>query len=337
MKKLLTILITASLAMAAGAIAQQDEASPSPKKKKQMQGEHHPANEAAPANEAHPAREGRPGNQRPQNRKAMRQERAPANAPAETKNAPAETKDAAQPMATAAPAETTRPHGKNANARKHPGAHAAEADKAANPAPATAQTPAPAAAQANSPANQPPKKMNARAKKPAPEVVQKVKTEHANFKAKPEPAKVPTVTFNESYRINGAQQWQGPQYEVFRTYRPERHDQNWYRSHYSRVEIIAGGAYYFNNGFWFPAWGYNPAYQYYAYDAPIYVGSRAEPPDRVIADVQAILQQEGYYKGEVDGLLGPLTREALVGYQTDNGLYATAVIDEPTLNSLDLG
>ncbi len=80
-----------------------------------------------------------------------------------------------------------------------------------------------------------------------------------------------------------------------------------------------------------------PPIRYYAYDAPIYVGSRAEPPDRVIADVQAVLQSEGYYKGEVDGLLGPLTREALIEYQTDNGLYATATIDEPTLASLDLG
>ena len=35
------------------------------------------------------------------------------------------------------------------------------------------------------------------------------------------------------------------------------------------------------------------------------------PPDQVIADVQAALQQMGYYQGEVDGLLGPMTREAL--------------------------
>ena len=56
----------------------------------------------------------------------------------------------------------------------------------------------------------------------------------------------------------------------------------------------------------------------------------------MIADVQAVLQQQGYYKGEVDGLLGPLTRDALTQYQNDNGLYATAIIDEPTLQSLGL-
>jgi peptidoglycan hydrolase-like protein with peptidoglycan-binding domain len=45
----------------------------------------------------------------------------------------------------------------------------------------------------------------------------------------------------------------------------------------------------------------------------------------------------GYYMGEVDGLLGPLTREALTSYQADQGLATTAVIDEPTLDSLGMG
>jgi peptidoglycan hydrolase-like protein with peptidoglycan-binding domain len=67
------------------------------------------------------------------------------------------------------------------------------------------------------------------------------------------------------------------------------------------------------------------------------VGHHAEPPDKVIADVQAVLQDMGYYTGEVDGLLGPLTREALTAYQTDNGLATTAAIDQPTLDSLGMG
>ena len=57
----------------------------------------------------------------------------------------------------------------------------------------------------------------------------------------------------------------------------------------------------------------------------------------MIADVQAELQQMGYYRGEVDGLLGPLTREALTAYQADQGLMQTAVIDQPTLDSLNMG
>ena len=126
------------------------------------------------------------------------------------------------------------------------------------------------------------------------------------------------------------------QYEVFRSYHPEWHDQGWYHSHYNRVELIGGGYYFWNAGYWYPAWGYSPSAQYYAYDGPIYVGQHAEPPDKVIADVQAVLQQMGYYTGEVDGLLGPLTREALTAYQADQGLTQTAAIDEPTLDSLGM-
>ena len=165
---------------------------------------------------------------------------------------------------------------------------------------------------------------------------QQIKQQHVNFRAQPRPDKVPAVTFSQGYRIQGSESWQGPQYEVYRSYHPERHDRGWYSSHYTRVELIGGGYYYWNNGYWYPAWGYDSSAEYYAYDAPIYVGHRAEPPDRVIADVQAALQQMGYYQGEVDGLLGPLTRQAVADYQADQGLVATAVIDEPTLDSLGM-
>jgi Putative peptidoglycan binding domain len=165
---------------------------------------------------------------------------------------------------------------------------------------------------------------------------QTIKQEHVNFRAQARPDRVPAVTFSQNYRIEGSDRWQGPQYEVFRSYHPERHDRNWYHSRYQRVELIGGGYYYWNSGYWYPAWGYDPGNEYYAYDAPIYVGHHAEPPDRVIADVQAELQQMGYYQGEVDGLLGPLTREALQAYQADQGLEVTAVIDEPTLDSLGM-
>ena len=228
------------------------------------------------------------------------------------------------------------------------------ASSSITPAPAktTAATPAPAKAVATPAAAAPvnaapsvsqtsqtkaPVNPAAAAKKPDPQKVQQIKPQHVNFHAQPKPDKVPAVTFSASYRVQGSEQWQGPQYEVYRSYHPERHDQGWYRSRYQRVELIGGGYYYFNNGYWYPAWGYNPTDEYYAYDAPIYVGKQAEPPDKVIADVQAVLQEMGYYKGEVDGLLGPLTREALTGYQADQGLVATAVIDEPTLDALGMG
>jgi len=208
---------------------------------------------------------------------------------------------------------------------------AAETSGSAAAAGTNAAPPAPAAGQQNAQAN-----AGAKMKKPAPQQVQQAKSQRANFRAQPKPQQVQAVTFNQNHRIEGSDRWQGQQYEVFRSYHPEWHDAGWYNSHYPNVTLIAGGYYFFNQGYWYPAWGYNASSQYYAYDGPIYVGQRAQPPDQVIAQTQDLLQQMGYYTGEVDGLLGPMTREALTAYQADNGLAPTAAIDQPTLDSLGL-
>ena len=140
------------------------------------------------------------------------------------------------------------------------------------------------------------------------------------------------------YRIQNSQNWSGPQYRVFQNYRPQWHDRTWWRSRYSnRIVLIGGGYYYWNSGYWYPAWGYDSAYSYYPYDGPIYVGNNQVPFDRVLANVQNAFQEQGYYRGEVDGLMGPLTREALANYQRDHGLVSTAALDQPTLASLGLG
>lgn len=165
--------------------------------------------------------------------------------------------------------------------------------------------------------------------------VQTIRAQHHNFRAV-QNTSVNSVRFNQNYRITNAQNWSGPRYNVFRTYHPQWHDQGWWRSHHNHLTLIAGGWYYFNAGYWYPAWGYNEAESYYPYDGPIYSGPSARPADQVVADVQAALQEQGYYKGQVDGLLGPLTRQALAEYQTAAGLYATETIDEPTLESLGL-
>ena len=120
---------------------------------------------------------------------------------------------------------------------------------------------------------------------------------------------------------------------MFRNYKSEWHDQNWWRGHYgNNITFVFGAPYYWNAGYWFPAWGYTPN-AYYAWDGPIYAHNRL-PPDQVIANVQSALQQQGYYRGEVDGLIGPLTRGAIADYQRDHGLYTTSTIDQPTLQSL---
>lgn len=158
---------------------------------------------------------------------------------------------------------------------------------------------------------------------------------HVDFRAT-RSASIVGVTFNQEYRITAATNWKGPHYEVYRTYRPQWHDQAWWNTNHKRVALIGGGWYYWNAGYWYPAWGYDQAAAYYPYDGPIYVGKSAKPFDQIVADVQSVLQEQGLYKGEIDGLVGPQTQEALAAYQTASGLEPTAAIDRPTLESLGM-
>jgi hypothetical protein len=162
------------------------------------------------------------------------------------------------------------------------------------------------------------------------------KPQHFNLpsKSKPNTSVAPAVTFQQNRRIEGSNRWTGSSYQAFRNYRSEWHDRDWWRHNHSRIVFVFGGPYYWNSGYWYPAWGYD-SNAYYAYDGPIY-GYNNLPPDQVIANVQGALQQQGYYHGEVDGLLGPQTRAAIADYQRDRGLYITSAIDQPTLESLGM-
>jgi hypothetical protein len=163
-----------------------------------------------------------------------------------------------------------------------------------------------------------------------------VKAQHFNLAKQPNTAKAPPVKFQQGRRIQGSQNWQGQKYAVFRNYKSQWHDRNWWHNHYhgNNFVFVFGAPYYWSAGYWFPAWGYN-SNAYYAWDGPIY-GYNRLPPDQVIANAQSALQQQGYYRGEVDGLIGPLTRDAIADYQRANGLYVTSTIDQPTLQSLGM-
>jgi len=144
--------------------------------------------------------------------------------------------------------------------------------------------------------------------------------------------KYQAIKFQPGVRIQGSQNWKGTKYVVFRTYTPLWHDRIWWISNHPRIVLIGGGWYYWDNNYWYPAWGYDPGARF-VYDGPIYAYNDLDP-GQVVANVQAKLQEQGYYQGEVDGLMGPLTRAALARYQADHGLYETAAIDEPTMESL---
>jgi Putative peptidoglycan binding domain len=128
--------------------------------------------------------------------------------------------------------------------------------------------------------------------------------------------------------------FRGQRYAAFRNYHRQWHDRSWWRSHCDRIVFVNNGWYYWNAGYWFPAWGYAPSVSY-VYDGPIYAYNGLSP-DQVTVNVQEQLARAGYYDGPIDGLLGSMTREAIAAYQADNGLAITSAIDEPTLATLGL-
>ena len=147
------------------------------------------------------------------------------------------------------------------------------------------------------------------------------------------------TTFYRGRNVRVTNNWRGDafsgqRYWAFRNYNRQWHDRSWWRNHYTRIIFVNSGWWYWNAGYWFPAWGYAPSLSY-AYDGPIYAYSGLSP-DQVTVNVQEQLAAAGYYDGPIDGVLGSMTREAIAAYQADNGLAVTSAIDEPTLATMGL-
>ncbi len=87
--------------------------------------------------------------------------------------------------------------------------------------------------------------------------------------------------------------------------------------------------------------GYDSSYDDQGgYDSSYYnrngYGSYDRSTASAVADAQERLARAGYYHGQIDGVLGPETRHALVRYQSDNGLEPSGNLTSETLRSLGL-
>jgi hypothetical protein len=118
-------------------------------------------------------------------------------------------------------------------------------------------------------------------------------------------------------------------------YQHARHTRFWWKRHFTAFVLVGGGYYYFDSGYWFPAWGYDPNYEAYDYDGPIFTYGNLLP-DQVIVNVQRALQDLGYFAGAISGSLSPATRRAIAAYQQDEGLEVNGVVDGPTVYALGL-
>ena len=127
-----------------------------------------------------------------------------------------------------------------------------------------------------------------------------------------------------------------------------------WRGHHCR--FINGSWVIFDFGFdpWWPYWyypydyygyypysyGYDPGY----YDSGNYQGEEYygqngygdEYADSTVAAAQQRLAREGYYRGQIDGVLGPGTRAAIAQYQSNHGLHVTGALSSDTLQALGL-
>lgn len=115
----------------------------------------------------------------------------------------------------------------------------------------------------------------------------------------------------------------------------ERHDRAWWNKRYNRIVRAGTGFYVFDEGYWFPALGYDPDADIYAYEGPIYA-LEDMTPDQEVAAMQARLEVDGYYSGSITGVLDSVTQQAIAKFQADSGLLATGAIDQPTIEALGL-
>lgn len=121
-----------------------------------------------------------------------------------------------------------------------------------------------------------------------------------------------------------------------------------------RVNVYFGGfgypyyGYYGSPYFYGARYGYGYGYgsqvtPYYTYDPRgVYQGRvvnsrQATGNGSMNTRVQQQLAEGGYYRGEIDGVIGDGTRRAIRGYQRDNSLQVDGVIGDQLLNSMGLG
>lgn len=118
-----------------------------------------------------------------------------------------------------------------------------------------------------------------------------------------------------------------------------------YLSRPSSSFVISFGSGYAGRGYYYgpPNAGY-----YYQRSGVVYYPTREAVPrhywgggyddsySRTEAEVQRALARRGYYRGPIDGDLGPGSRNAIARYQADHGLRVTGGVNSSLLRSLGL-
>jgi hypothetical protein len=128
-----------------------------------------------------------------------------------------------------------------------------------------------------------------------------------------------------------------------------KHKDSRYDRHYYYSRPRSSFSIFFGNGYAGPGYYYGPPGVPYYYRAPgvVYYRERSLVPSRYYVRgvyttgstdyaVQRALARRGYYRGPIDGAIGPMSRRAIARYQDDHGLPVTGTITSSLLRSLGI-
>lgn len=97
---------------------------------------------------------------------------------------------------------------------------------------------------------------------------------------------------------------------------------------------------YYGYGYPYYPYGYDPNYNGYGPDEGQNYYSEGGYGDQgatsAVAAAQDRLARGGYYRGQIDGVMGPKTRHAIARYQSNHGLRANGELTPETLDALGL-
>jgi hypothetical protein len=124
----------------------------------------------------------------------------------------------------------------------------------------------------------------------------------------------------------------------------DRHRDHFWNGH--RCRFVNGEWFIYDTGFYPYDYGYPYYYYPYEYGPGMYedeanydsqgaYDSAGQVTDSTVAGAQTQLAQQGYYRGEIDGIVGPETRRAIMRYQSDRGLRVTGRLNMDTLRALE--
>lgn len=102
--------------------------------------------------------------------------------------------------------------------------------------------------------------------------------------------------------------------------------------------VFIGGFYPYSWSYpysWYEPYGYG----YYSAAQPAVYDSAASSSydgDSLVAELQSSLARAGFYRGAIDGIMGPETRRAIRAFERAHGLPVDGVIDDQLLSTMDL-